>query len=624
METSRKKPGLKFSLVYLLFFISSTTMMVVTVVFSIYINGMERETVHSIQNHLLVAAQRASMYLTIDELKLFYTAEDMERPEWEESRVKLKQFAEDSHVLYVYYWRYVGDGYIQYIIDNDEDEEYMVTPELFFALEDDPFTAEAVEKITAKESWVTDLGEYTTSWDGLLSAAVPVFDADGSVYCAAGVDISDEVLVNMRSNIRLMRFVLVFSLLASIIAGFFGMHSYSKKAIQSEKANISKSRFLSTMSHEMRTPLNAIIGMTMIGKKSNDIDEKNHSFDKIENASSHLYSIINDVLDMAKIEANKLELSFVEYSFEKMIQKVLAVVSFRAEEKQLSLTIDIDSAIPVFIVGDDQHLAQVITNLLSNAIKFTPEGGKIKLTATLVNESDDECELRVEVSDTGIGISPKQQDKLFGMFEQAESGTSRRFGGTGLGLIISKSIVEMMGGKIWVESELDQGACFIFTIKTQKSEKRNDSIGEQPDTNVDQSETVDNMDNRLIGKKMLIAEDIEINSEILMSLLESTGIDIDCVENGEDALSIMTAATEEYDIIFMDLQMPIMDGLEATRRIRTLPSCGKDELPIIAMTANAFKDDIEGCLKAGMNEHLSKPIDIIKVFDVLRKYLLNK
>jgi len=642
----RKSANNKLPLVYVLFFLSSIAMLIIVVIFSIFIKDIEKERINSIQNHLRVAAQRASVFLTVDELELFHTAEDMERPEWEEIRTRLKKFAEETAVLYVYYWRYDGGDYIQYIIDNDDDEEYMVTPDLFFALEDDPFTADAVLKIEAGESWVTELGVYTSSWDGLLSAVVPVFNNDGTVYCTAGVDISDEIFITMRKNIKMMESVLIFSLFISIFSGFFAIRSYRKKAIQSAKDSLSKSHFLSTMSHEMRTPLNAIIGMTVIGKKAEDLDKKDIAFNKIEDASSHMLGIINDVLDMAKIEANKLELSPIEYSFEKMLNKVITVASFRAEEKKQILTVNIDSSVPKFIIGDDQHLAQVITNLLSNAVKFTPENGEIKLLVSLAGESgascnevsSNECELRIEAADNGIGIAPEHQKKLFEMFEQAEDGTTRKFGGTGLGLAISKRIVELMGGRIWVESELGKGARFIFTIKVLRSEKNNDYIAPIKTDSI-KEENSGGMNYRFPGKRMLIAEDIEINREVLVSLLENTGLLIDIAENGQEALNKVIADTNKYDIVFMDVQMPIMDGLEATRQIRALEkqliekkstSFAKGEtrryprqrIPIIAITANAYKEDIKNCLKAGMDDHLSKPLDTEKIFKILRNYLV--
>jgi len=389
-----------------------------------------------------------------------------------------------------------------------------------------------------------------------------------------------------------------------------------EEAIDAAKvANQSKSIFLSNMSHEMRTPMNAIIGMTAIGKKAENIEEKNRVLDRVGDASLHLLGIINDVLDMAKIEANKLELSPIDYNFEKMLQKVVELIKFRADEKRQVLSINVDKNIPRFIVGDDHHLAQVITNLLSNAVKFTPEKGKISLEASLVGGTDEYCELRIEVTDTGIGISTEKQAKLFDAFEQAENGTSRQYGGTGLGLAITKRIVELMGGRIWVESEIGKGAKFTFTVKMLYSKENKNSEEYNNGNN-----SMEN-NNNFFGKRMLLAEDVEINREILISLLGDTGLIIDCAENGKEALNMIEAAPDKYDIVLMDVQMPKMDGLEATRQIRALPALQGAELPIIAMTANVFKDDIEKCLAAGMNDHLGKPLDIDKILDKLRIYL---
>ena len=381
---------------------------------------------------------------------------------------------------------------------------------------------------------------------------------------------------------------------------------------QVEQASKAKSNFLSTMSHEMRTPMNAIIGMTAIGKKASDAQNKNLALEKIEDASSHLLGVINDILDMAKIEANKLELAPAVFNFEKMLQKVITFVNFRIDEKEQELTLVVDEKIPQFVFCDEQRLAQVIANLLSNAVKFTPEGGKIRFEATLTAEADGECELCVTVTDSGIGLSPEQHDKIFQPFEQAESGISRKYGGTGLGLVISKRITELMGGSIQVESELGKGAKFIFTVKVKRSE-----AGES--TAKDTDNLPDNV--KFTGRRLLIVEDVEINREILISLLEDTGFDIDCAENGTEALDIITKNPEKYDIVFMDVQMPKMDGLEATRRIRALPALQGVDLPVIAMTANVFRQDIEECYAAGMNEHIGKPIDIDRVLEVLRKYL---
>jgi len=392
-------------------------------------------------------------------------------------------------------------------------------------------------------------------------------------------------------------------------------------AMDSAKAaNQSKSVFLSNMSHEMRTPMNAIIGMTTIGKKAENMEEKNHALNKIKDASSHLLGIINDVLDMAKIEANKLELSPIEYSFERMLEKAIMLVNFRVDEKRQTLSVNVDNNIPPFVVGDDQRLAQIITNLLSNAVKFTPKGGKIHLEASLIGETNGNCELQIKVADNGIGIPPEKQGTLFDAFEQAESGTSRKYGGTGLGLPITKRIVELMGGKIWIESELNKGSKFIFTVKVLRSKKSEECENEYSEGYNAGKNGTENV-GEFSGKRLLLAEDVEINREILISLLGDTGLTIDCAKNGEEALEMIEAAPDKYDVVFMDVQMPKMDGFEATRYIRALPALQGSKLPIIAMTANVFKDDIEQCLAAGMDDHLGKPIDIGMVLEKLRKYL---
>ena len=383
-------------------------------------------------------------------------------------------------------------------------------------------------------------------------------------------------------------------------------------------ASKAKGDFLSNMSHEMRTPMNAIIGMALIGKKANDMERKDNALHKIGDASAHLLGIINDVLDMAKIEANKLELMHIEFDFEQMLQNVLTFIQFRVDEKQLRLYKNVDSAIPRFLVGDSHHLAQVITNLLSNAVKFTHEGGEVRFDAALINETDGECELRIEVADNGIGISREQQEKLFSPFEQAESGISRQYGGTGLGLVISKSIVELMGGTIWIESELGKGARFFFTMKAMRGDQ-NPTANDEMSDGVDTDKAVGI--GEFGGRKLLVVEDVEMNREILLALLEDTGLEIDCAVNGKEALMMIEATPEKYDIVFMDMQMPVMDGQEASRRIRALPERRRGRLPIIAMTANVFKSDVDACFAAGMDDHLGKPIDLDRVLEKLRKHL---
>ena len=387
-------------------------------------------------------------------------------------------------------------------------------------------------------------------------------------------------------------------------------------AEEADKANAAKSNFLANMSHEMRTPLNAIIGMTSIGKNAADAESKDYALKRIDKASNSLLDIINDVLDMSKIEANKLELSPIEYEFEQMLKDAVSVADFRIKEKNQVFCLSADAKIPRFVVGDDRRLSQVIINLLSNASKFSPENGKISLSVLLEDEKDEVCTLRFVIEDNGIGISPEQNGKLFGLFAQAESGISRTYGGTGLGLALSKRIVEMMDGEIWIESELGHGARFIFKVKLNHGSKCFDAAGDRQGTDLFES-----VCDLFKGKRLLLVEDVAINREIVTTLLRGTGLTVCEAENGLEALSLLEADIDRYDLVFMDMQMPVMDGLETTRRIRALPAKHASELPIIAMTANVFKDDIEKCLAAGMNDHLGKPLDIEATLKIMKKYL---
>ena len=426
-----------------------------------------------------------------------------------------------------------------------------------------------------------------------------------------------------------------------------------------EHASRAKSNFLANMSHEIRTPLNAIIGMTTIAAGTKDIDRKNYCIDKISSASTYLLGIINDILDMSKIEEGKLELYNEKFNFSDMLHRVLNIFEFRLKEKKHKLTVISDPKIPSEIILDEQRLSQVITNLVGNSIKFTPDEGMIDLEAKLLETKDRNCTIEISVKDTGIGISKEQQKKLFNSFVQVDSNTSRKFGGTGLGLVISKTIVEMMNGRIRIESEMGHGAKFIFTVVAEISDQENKTRSLFSGPNVISTKL------NFSKKKILLAEDIEINREIVITLLENLEMEIIEAENGKQAYDIFTSDPENFDLIFMDINMPVLDGYEATRLIREFekekvlefaeqrPGMKEKVLefakhpkgvtennrmefpketpkqllerpkgvPIIAMTANVFKEDIERCLAAGFDEHIGKPLNYNDVMAVLEKYL---
>ena len=516
---------------------------------------------------------------------------------------------------------------------------------------------------------------------------------------------------------------------------------------EAEAGSRAKSEFLSRMSHEIRTPMNAIIGMTKIGQSALDMEKMLYCLGKISDASNHLLGLINDILEMSKIEANKLELVEGPFDLERMLENICNVVSVKAEEKKLRLLVDIEAGVPGHVIGDELRLSQVITNLLANAIKFTPDRGKIQLNVKPRKEGGDG--IFVEIIDTGIGIAPEQAARLFTPFEQAEGSIARRFGGTGLGLAISKRIVELMDGSISVDSEEGKGSRFYFTVKLKRDPKALSNYDKSLYKNIralvvdDEPAVLDNFKNIManiglscdfalggeaalelteraaaakkpydivfadylmkgldgvetlrrikfffgacaavimasisgrggiekeageagiarfihkpvfqssilnainelvIGKNMptgpafakgaasdgilrgryiLLAEDIEINREIAITLLQSTGVKIDCAENGEQALIMFTENEDKYDLILMDVQMPSMDGLEATRRIRALGTERARSIPIIAMTANVFKEDIAACEAAGMVDHIGKPIDVDELISKAVEY----
>jgi len=389
-----------------------------------------------------------------------------------------------------------------------------------------------------------------------------------------------------------------------------------EEALAASKA---KSSFLSNMSHEIRTPMNAIIGMTSIGKNEKTIDRMIYAFEKIETAGTHLLGVINDILDISKIEAGKMELSYINFSFTQMIDRVASVVKIKIQDKKQHFSLDADPDIPKILFGDDQRLAQVIANLLSNATKFTSEGGSIELAARLLDLQTDKCVIQVSVKDSGIGMSKEEQGKLFSAFQQAEAGTSRKFGGTGLGLVISKSILEMMDGDIRVESEPGKGSCFIFTASLGVPEHI-EGIDDARQVVKSPSDKTDDHKEDFSGRVILLVDDVEINLEIAMALLEPTNITIDTAIGGKESVDAFAASPGRYDLILMDMQMPGIDGLQATRMIRAMNTPEAAAIPIIAMTANVFKEDIQKCLDVGMNGHLGKPIEMNEVLKVLSCY----
>ncbi|MDR0946377.1 MAG: response regulator [Ruminococcus sp.] len=381
----------------------------------------------------------------------------------------------------------------------------------------------------------------------------------------------------------------------------------NRAMLQAEAASVAKSAFLSNISHEIRTPMNAIIGLTSLSLKE-DIPAKVRMYlGNIDESGHRLLTLINDVLDISKIESGKMVIADQDFDFANMLSKSINVTAEMAREKNITVEDIRNETLKKLsrqIHSDELRISQIIVNLLSNAVKFTPNGGTITITVNLEEQDGGNALINLSVRDTGIGIAPENINKLFDSFEQADKTITRRFGGTGLGLSISKKIAVLMGGDILVSSQPGKGSEFKAIIPVTYG----DEITTQKLLGAEHRPEFD-------GKQILLVEDVDINRLIAAALLEDYNCFIDEAENGKIAVEM--AEKKDYDLILMDMQMPVMDGLTATKEIRKT----QKEVPIIAMTANAFREDAERCFEAGMNDHISKPIDADLFIRVLSNYL---
>jgi PAS domain S-box-containing protein len=379
-----------------------------------------------------------------------------------------------------------------------------------------------------------------------------------------------------------------------------------------ETANIAKSRFLANMSHEIRTPMNAIIGLTHLLRRDQPTPEQADRLGKIDGAATHLLSLLNDILDISKIEAGKLTLEETDFNLMSLLDDIRSIVSEPVRNKGLFMTVEPNS-VPLWLRGDSMRLRQALLNYLSNAIKFTRQG-TIALRVTPLSERDERLLLRFEVEDTGIGIAQDKLSRLFFPFEQADASTTRNFGGTGLGLAITRHLAEMMGGDSGAVSEPGKGSTFWFTARLRRGH------GVMPVTVNESVDSESELRQRHAGARVLLAEDNAVNREVALELLQTAGLAVDIAVDGSEA--VHKASTTLYDLILMDMQMPRMDGLEATRIIRAMPCW--DARPILAMTANAFDEDRRACQAAGLNDFVTKPVNPDDLYRMVLKWLSAK
>jgi signal transduction histidine kinase/ActR/RegA family two-component response regulator len=374
--------------------------------------------------------------------------------------------------------------------------------------------------------------------------------------------------------------------------------------------------FLASMSHEIRTPLNGIIGLTEILDGTALTEEQKEFVSMIRESSNNLRVIVNDILEISKLNAGKMELESIPFDIEHKLYAAVGLYQTRIKEKSIICTHSVDPHLPKKLIGDPTRLSQVLTNLISNAIKFTPQGGRIDVDVQMVKKEEDKITLKISVSDSGIGLSREQQKKIFDAYSQASASTARKSGGTGLGLAISKKIIHSMGGELSVESEEGKGAIFYFTITLKESK--------EPVTKTETSVSTAKSEKEHSAKvqkeiNVLVAEDNPINQKLIQVVLQKLGLNVVLVENGQKALE--ARMSEDFDLIFMDVQMPVMGGVEATHKILEYEKEHQlKHVPVIALTANALPGDKKKYMDEGMDDYTTKPLDVKAIEALIEKY----
>ena len=431
----------------------------------------------------------------------------------------------------------------------------------------------------------------------IIATLYAIFIIDGKL-----IDLSNILLNHFPAYLM----VIILGVVQTIIRRAYSIADIER--LKAEKAAQAKSEFIANMSHEIRTPMNAIIGFSGLALKT-ALDDKQYDYiKKIEMASKSLLGIINNILDFSKIEADRMELESIDFKLNDIVDNTISIMSMSATKQNIDLRSTIDSDVPQELIGDPLRLGQILTNLTNNAVKFTGRG-EVHLRVELLNKDNTNCKLKFSVRDSGIGMTQEQISKLFKAFYQADTSVTRKYGGTGLGLTISKQLIKLMNGEISVESQPGEGSTFSFTAEFNISQgvssfKENDTIRFRPIGS-------------MVGAKILLVEDNKMNQQVATEILKAEGMIVDVASNGKEALGIL--ATNDYNLVLMDLQMPIMGGHETSRIIKSDSKYSR--LPIIAMTAHAMQDIREECIESGMSDYVSKPIDTAQLFSVIYRWL---
>ncbi|MDR1166053.1 MAG: response regulator [Deltaproteobacteria bacterium] len=611
-----------------LFFLSAGIMLIISIYITILINNASTNIKSNIEARLIADAHLAASLVTAEELDLFQTPEDMEKPEYAALKEKLSRFGENRGLLYVYYLRRAENDLCQFIADNDytEDAVNLLTP---------PLPAEpSPEAAFRGEAASAGLGVYSEGYGGLLSAFAPIRDRDGTVVAVSGVDITDEQVMEMRARARRLSIFLALAMLAVLGSGCLGLYLYKKQAKRSEAANVSKSQFLANMSHEIRTPLNAIIGLSEIELQKPLPQDTLLDLEKIYGSGSNLLAIINDILDISKIEAGAFKVDPAPFDSCRFLVEVLQQNMVRIGAKKIVFKLDARPDFPKTLLGDELRIKQILTNILSNAFKYTREG-EVRLTIRAEREGAINV-ISFAVADTGIGVKPEDQAKLFLDYAQLDAKANRNIEGTGLGLSITQRLLKLMGGRVEVQSEYGAGS--VFTVYIPLPIASDEVLGEgvaddlvsfrlTQATHLSKKEF---KRSQVPPGRVLVVDDLDVNLLVAKGLLKKYDLKIDTAMSGPEAIRKIRETEEapddeKYDIVFMDHMMPAMDGVEATHIIREdLGSEYARTVPIIALTANAVEGSREMFLRNGFSSFISKPIDLRQLDFELAKWIKEK
>ena len=581
-----------------------------------------------IHSRMLDISNTAADMLDGDKLKNL-KAEDKGTPPYQHVHDTLNYFRENINLSFIYCVQAAGEKEFVFSVDPDPDDPGEFGSPVVYT--------DALYK-ASKGTPAVDDEPYSDAWGRFYSAYSPVFDSNGRVAGIVAVDFSatwyDEQIAIQEKTIIICMLVSLLIYVILVVAVTRRLrrrvhdvtHELRSALEAADAANKAKTLFLSHMSHEIRTPMNAIIGLNSLALTNPNLpDSTKAQLEKIGASAKHLLSIINDILDVSRIESGKATLKNAEFSLSVMLDQVNSIVGSQCAYKGIKYVCHVPDGQWDVYIGDDMKLRQILINILGNAVKFTPKDGTVELRVETTARFHHKSTLRFTIRDTGAGISKDFLPKIFNAFTQEKTSVENRYGSTGLGMAITKGLVDLMNGEISVESEKGVGTTLMVTVTLteadENAEIRNTTKTETEMVSVPEEAAAA----ELSGRRILLAEDMPVNAEIVKEVLKMKGIETEHAENGSIAAEMFKSNPEGYyDAILMDMRMPVMDGLESTRQIRSASHPDAKSIPIIALTANAFEEDVQRSMQTGINAHLSKPINPEDIFTTLAELITKR